>query len=585
MGQHDLSVDECHALFHYLCHAEAFIEFTSLKIPGRIAAFGPPFVKNAAYPNEDPSPILEKCTREFVMTDSLPAFGKVKDDSSFWGDKVQRILENMAESTLSDSFDKGKVSKRKVLGMAVSVFLASIARGLFGKVAQDRKKNKGTTPFEKGKSHISAEELTEAWRQWKIGVIYDANLPELLRLLEESVPMKDWPSNHYAACLYVKLTLASLFHYIFVSSPDGESILSILRRLHEKLPYWTIRQTLKIPYATQMVQGLIKVFLAKPMFSGKSLLQTLISTILGQDQSRCEKAITKYERDGFPKKYADGLKRYVYDTSREEQIAIREKCQRDGQSIVAAILGTTDFESQQHVDCLKYLELTLSRRDRVELIRILTGDEVLTTLVRAGLDIFFPIIAELHKAVNLPDGLQNAQNFLEDLISVSSKHGNINDFVELINRHEISFTKFARQILTNSPKLKEGYIEWYHHCLKAYTGTPAMNLTNAVSDMDASQREEILEELHNYAAYLDQKQQISHSRLEDILDGHGEDGFGEWLGILADVQVDARVTPRTPTAMIPKPIRPEMKATNKAMLGIFRDGLMIRTPEHVAQAK
>lgn len=581
MSDHELSMDDCHALFHYLCHAEAFLEFSSLKIPGRIAAFGPPFNTNPSFPNEDPSPILEKCTREFVMTDALPAFGKVKDDSAFWGDKIQKILENMAESTLSDSFDKGKVSKRKVLGMSVSVFLANIARGLFGKVFQNQEKNERPANFKNGKDKISAIELMEAWREWKIGMIYDQNLPEVLKLLEDSVPTKDWPGNQYAAALYVKLTIASLLHYVFVSSPDGESILSILKRLHEKLPYWTIRQTLKIPYATQMVQGLIKVFLAKPVFGGKSLLQTLISSILGQDQSRCEKAIAKFEHDGFSKKYADGLKHYVYDTSREDQIALREKCQTDGLSIVAAVLKTTDFTPQQHADCLKYLELTLSRRDRVELIRILTGDEVLTGTVRAGLDVFFPIIAELHKAVNLPDGLGDAQKFLEDLITVSSGKGNINEFVSLADRHESSFTKFAHQILKNSPMMREGYIGWYHHCLKAYTGTPAMNLSSSLTQMEDAQRSQILKELHNYSAYLDQKRQISQSRLDGILSGHGDDGFGEWLGILADVQVDARVTPKTPTARIPDPVRPYMGTTNQAMLDIFRDGLMIRTPEHV----
>lgn len=31
-SEHELSTEQCHALFHFLCHAEAFVEFTSLKI-------------------------------------------------------------------------------------------------------------------------------------------------------------------------------------------------------------------------------------------------------------------------------------------------------------------------------------------------------------------------------------------------------------------------------------------------------------------------------------------------------------------------------------------------------------------------
>lgn len=582
MAGHELDQDQCHALFHYLCHEEAFLEFTSLKIPGRISAFGPPFNKNNSHPSEDPSPILEKCTREFVLTETLPAFADVRDDSSFWGDKVQKILENMAESTLSDSFDKGKVSKRKVLGMCVSVFLANIARGLFGKVAEDQSHD-GTkdAKLNKEKGKISADELTEAWRQWKIGMIYRSNLSEALDLLEKGVPSSDWPTHQYAANLYIKLSLASLLHYVFVASPDGADTLSIVKRLHEKLPYWTIRQTLKIPYATQMVQGLIKVFLAKPMFTGKALLQSLISTILGQDQTRCEKGIAKFEKDGLSTSFTTGLKRYVYDTSREDQIQLRQKCLQDGISIVAAILNTTKFTEQEHSDCLKYLELTLSRRDRMELIRILTGDEVLTSTIRAGLNIFFPIIAELHKAVNLPEGLGDAQNFITDLVSVSDANGDINSFVKLVNDHEPSFDKFARQILKNSKSMKEGYMAWYHHCLTAYTGTPAMNLQNSLADMDDSTRSTILKELESYKTYLEEKRQISHTRLDAILAGQGKDGFGEWLGILADVQVDARVTPKTPTAQFPQPVRPNMSTIRHCLLNLFRDGLMVRTPEHI----
>lgn len=496
---------------------------------------------------------------------------------------MQKILENMADSTLSDSYDKGKVSKRKVLGMAVSVFLGNIARGLFGKVAMDQPDDQKQVVFEK--KSMTADDLMESWRQWKIGMIHGSTLQDALHLLENETPLGQWPPQQYAAALYIKLTIASLCHYIFVSSPDGADTLSILKRLHEKLPYWTIRQTLKIPYATQMVQGLIKVFLAKPMFSGKALIQSLISTILGQDQTRCEKGIARIEKEGLPARYAKCLQTYVYETDRQAQIAMRERSQAEGKSIVAVILDTIEFSPSEHSRCLEYLELQLSRRDRIELIRILTGDEVLTSAVRAALDIFFPIIAELHKAISLPEGLADAQNFLGDLIAVSENRGDINQFVQLVDKHESSFFKFASQILRNSPSMKDGYVRWYHHCLVAYTGVPAMNLSHCLEEVDEAQSSKILEELKQYSAYLDQKRQISHSRLSGILSGHGEDGFGEWLGILADVQVDARVTPKTPTANLPPPIRPDMSTTTKVMLDLFRDGLMMRTPEHIPQVK
>ncbi|KAJ8609260.1 hypothetical protein MRB53_039201 [Persea americana] len=508
MSEHDLTAGQQHALFHFLCHAEAFTEFTSLKIPGRIAAYGPPFLPNPKFAGEPPSPILEKCTRHFVMTDTLPAFCAVKNDSDFWGGKVQKILENMAESTLSDSYDKGKVSKRKILGMAVSVFLANISRGLFGKVAADQ-----DAPSETKDYHTGAE-LIEAWRRWKIGMIYGQNLTEALDLLEHDVAPEEFPVHQRAAYEYIKITLASLLYYIFVSSPDADDTLSLLSRLHSKLPYWSIRQALKVPYATSMVSAMVKLFLAKPMFGGKSLLQTLISTILGQDQTRCEKGIAKLKKDMSEKstKLLDG---YVYDTDREAQIKLREQSMNENISIAAVIVGT-DLSEAEHSHCLKYLELSLARRDRIELIRILTGDEVLTGLVRAGLDVFFPVIEDLHKAVSLPEGLGDLQNFLGDLISSAEQKSSINGFIDLMTKHQGSFNKFARQILKNSPSMKKGYMEWYKHCLLAYTGTPAMDLKSCLAQVDDGQRSKILQELKVYESYIEEKRQVSESRLDGI---------------------------------------------------------------------
>ena len=580
MGSTALSEEQQHALFHFLCHTEAFVEFTSLKVPGRIAAYGPPFVPNPRFANEQCSPILEKCTRHFVLTDTLPAFCKVKDDSSFWGGKVQKMLENMAEATLSDSYDKGKVSKRKILGMACSVFLANIARGLFGKVAADQEVPSIGTD---SKDYKTGAELIEAWRKWKIGMIYDSNLVDMLQLLEDGVPEKDWPAHQHASYLYVKLTIASLLHYIFVSSPDGADTLNLLSRLHGKLPYWSMRQALKIPYATSMVQGMIKLFLAKPMFGGKALIQQLISGILGQDQTRCEKGIARIEKEGaLSSGLTQSIKQYVYDTSREAQCTTRDKSMSEGTSIIAAIVGKTDIKDNEHKIALEYLELQLSRRDRVELIRILTGDETLTTLIRAGLDIFFPIIEELHKAVNLPEGLGDLQSFLTDLIAVSEKGAGINEFVDLVTDHQGSFDKFAKQILRKSPEMKRGYTLWYKHCLEAYMGTPAMNLKDSLADVNHETREAILSELERYQAYIADKKHQSEANLDAILQGQGKDGFGDWLGILHDVQADARVTTKT-LMQDPKPaIRPDMTQTRTAMLDIFRQGLMQRTPEHEA---
>ncbi|ORY81035.1 hypothetical protein BCR37DRAFT_388049 [Protomyces lactucae-debilis] len=584
-----LSSKQAAALFHFLCQEEAFLEFSSLKIPGRIAALGPPFLPNAKFPNCDASPLLEKCIRHFVLTDTLPGFCKVQDDSNFWGGQVQGILERMAESSLSDSYDKGKVSKRKTLGMAVSVFLSNIARGLYGKVptnaemavAQAEQGRPPTDPSSQGKS-FDAESLTEAWQAWKRDMVHEDHLESLLVLIREARPCEQWPIQHYPAALYVKLTIASLLHYIFVASPDGSEILSIVSRLHAKLPYWSIRQALKMPYATAMIQGLSKVFLAKSMFGGSNLMQTLISYILGGDQTRLEKAIAQIEKSGIHAEYKAQILKFVHETGRETQASMRDESVATGKSIVAIIVKTINMPFEEHEVLLKYLELQLARRDRVELIQILTGDETLTSLVRQFLDIFFGIISDLHKAVDLPTGLGAAQTFIGALITCSEKQGaTIFDFVDLVDRFECEFLRFGTQILNNSESLTIGYTKWYDHCLSAYRGEPVLDLQSAVAKMTEVEQKQIIAQLDAYQQYLSDKQAVSQRNLSSMLKYREKKsavkpcslGFGVWLGILRDVQQDAKVTPKQPQGSFDKSVRPDMQTSKNTILPVFALGL------------
>jgi hypothetical protein len=591
---HKLSTEQKATLFHFLCQEEALLEFTSLKIPGRIAALGRPFLPNSKYPDAASSPLLERCVRHFVLTETLPGFSQVKDDSKFWGSQVQGILERMAESNLSDSYDKGKVSKRKTLGMAVSVFLSNIARGLFGKIPTSAevavaRAEQGEKPYErvKRKEDLDARSLLAEWQAWKRDMVHEDHLETILTLIKDSVPCEEWPIEHYPAALYVKLTIASLLHYIFVASLDGPDILSILSRLHEKIPYWTIRQSLKIPYAPGMISGLSKMFLAKSMFGKSNLMQSLISYILGGDQSRLEKSIAEIEKasPSMNPTYKSRLDSYVYHTAREQQTAWRNQSMKSGQSIVAIILGTTQIDDAEHQILLKYLELQLARRDRVELINILTGDDTLTSLVRTVLDIFFGIISELHKAVDLPTGLGAAQSFIGALIACSEKPDvTLGDFIELVDRYECEFIKFGHQILRNSSSLTSGYTEWYHHCLTAYRGDPVLELEMAIAKMDESKRKGIIAQIDAYRKYLEAKESDSEDRLENMLRARKSNsasdcqlGFGSWLSILQDVQLDARVTPQQPQGVFEKALQPEMDLTRQAMMNVFASGLSVQT--------
>ena len=105
-----LSDSDCKALYNALLHIQLEREFTSLKLPGTVSAYGSPFdpkyISDEAATMSVKSPFLKAMCHQFVFTDTLLA---VRDAApEFWVDEVQVLLERLAEQNLSDSYDKGQ---------------------------------------------------------------------------------------------------------------------------------------------------------------------------------------------------------------------------------------------------------------------------------------------------------------------------------------------------------------------------------------------------------------------------------------------------------------------------------------------
>jgi hypothetical protein len=58
-------------------------------------------------------------------------------------------------------------------------------------------------------------------------------------------------------------SLATFLHHVFVLSPEGQYLLKLVENLHQLIPYTMIKQTLRIGNAATMINGMIKLLLAK----------------------------------------------------------------------------------------------------------------------------------------------------------------------------------------------------------------------------------------------------------------------------------------------------------------------------------
>lgn len=203
------------------------------------------------------------------------------------------------------------------------------------------------------------------------------------------------------------------------------------------------------------------------------------------------------------------------------------------ESIVNAILtsssDTASPSEYQHKLALEYLAIQLAIRDREELIDGLCrhSPDLLTSSIRTVLPAYDPIIRGLHQAYDLSSGVSDLENFLNDLIGVSTvksksevaKPPSVEDFCRLLQKHQGSSHRFIHQVLKNNKDLSQRYYDYAVHAARQYrqeteraiddesTGTAAAgdftpNLESLFSNLPEADRNEVLGEIDNHAEYL-----------------------------------------------------------------------------------
>lgn len=66
----------------------------------------------------------------------------------------------------------------------------------------------------------------------------------------------EWEADWYGS-------LATFMHHVLVLSPEGPYLLKLLENFHNLIPYTMIRQTLRVGNAATMINGMVRLLLAK----------------------------------------------------------------------------------------------------------------------------------------------------------------------------------------------------------------------------------------------------------------------------------------------------------------------------------
>ncbi|KAL1602575.1 hypothetical protein SLS60_005991 [Paraconiothyrium brasiliense] len=514
MSSPSLTPAQTHALFDILVHHQLYSEIEAFKYPKAIEQYGFPFRKADGV--QTTSPLLQTMLNKFVLR--LPGLKNVALD--FWQDKVRVLVQKLGDAELSESYDKGSIGARKALATAISSLLEYVARGILGGYPVGKRKER-----KKEYDTSKPEDVLQAWDDGMRELIYGDLLDELFEKVAKSDKLEQHSSLVQAAHEFILLNLASFLHHVFIMSPDGQYLLRVLENIHRLIPYMMIRQTLRVGNAATMINGMVRLVLAKLSVTavtnwigltnntndGMNLLQQIMSTVMAWDTSEFQKRAQKLEscRDPPKKEVFKAIKAYVY-ASKDKHDAARNISLEESKSIVGVILETSDppiepssLSEHQHTVAMEYYSNYLSIRDREELTKILCKlqPDVLTSAMKDLVAAFDPVIRAVHNAVDLSGTVYDAEVFLTDLIKVSKPkkpsgtgsrpssrasspgpngpasisdnakdihNPTVEDYVQLLRKHMPSSHRFLHQICKNAPDLANQYREYAQSVLAEF---------------------------------------------------------------------------------------------------------------------
>lgn len=257
-----LTSTQLHALFDILTHHETYREVQSFKSPKAITVYGYPFKLEASqrspptYKPDSSSPLLQLLLTRCVLT--VPGMSDLPPD--FWSSKFQGIMIGLANADLSESYDKGTLGTRKTIAALASVIHEAVTRGLLGGVA----KGQGRIDLQKAEYDTTqASELARAWVECIHELVHGDLADELFDHFSKDKDFEAHSPAIKATVDYAILHGASLLHHILVLSPEGQYLIKLIQNVHNLVPYTMVRQTLRIGNAASMLNGMIKIFLAK----------------------------------------------------------------------------------------------------------------------------------------------------------------------------------------------------------------------------------------------------------------------------------------------------------------------------------
>ena len=187
-----LSAKQAQSLFEYLTHTEVYREVEQYKYPNAILNYGTPFQDDLK--TQRSSPLLQL----LLVRLGLKVTGLKDVSDSFWKIRCKSIIHQLGEAQLSESYDKGSLTRRKTLAATFSTILASLVRGLIGGVQKSKVEEADKIYDCTNSAHIAS-----AWDDFVHQLVYGNMVDELINTAAKTEKLSDHTSLVQAAHEYI----------------------------------------------------------------------------------------------------------------------------------------------------------------------------------------------------------------------------------------------------------------------------------------------------------------------------------------------------------------------------------------------
>lgn len=385
-------------------------------------------------------------------------------------------------------------------------------------------------------------------------------------------------------------SLATFIHYVFIQSPEGHYILKLLDNINTLIPYTMIIQTLRIGNAATMINGMVRLLLAKLSVTsitnwvgltaneddGMNLVQRIMSLVLSWDASEFKKIAEKIDKDksGPSAEVLKAIREHVRQDKTVHD-ALRAVSEETSESIIVAILNThkpglaSTLTDAQHTQCLEYYSALLSVRDRDCITAALCRQppDLFTQAVKDVVAAYDPVIRTIHSHTALREHMESLQHFIEDFLKVSipkqdngedSKLVSVEDYVALIRRHRAPLHRFLHDVAKNCPEVRDNMRQWSTNSMAAFKQTAVKSdpkrskiddeLTRLYASIDATAQTPVLEAINAHANYLSTLKSISDAKFQYIVTASANESGGDttsgpgiylarWEGLIDETEI------------------------------------------------